>query len=206
MVGGVLDDPTFPYRVAFGLTVFAVLGAIDLRRNPEDPRRLKEYAFLFGVTGATMLYGLAHDAVTFAIAPEYFVVMKGLGHAARFGDVARLALMASWTAGLAVGLGLLVANHPSPRFAQLGYRHLARFLLGPLAGAVAAALGLGGLALAFPVRAIATLGLAADSLRDPAPTAVVWAAHIGTYAGAALGLLGAVAGVRRGRRKLVQAR
>ena len=59
-----MDDPTFPYRVAFGLIVFGALGAIDRIRNPRNPTRLREYGFLFGVTGAVMLYGLLPDAVT----------------------------------------------------------------------------------------------------------------------------------------------
>ncbi|HHH27511.1 MAG TPA: hypothetical protein ENK57_04055, partial [Polyangiaceae bacterium] len=72
------DDPTFIYRVAFGLTVFATLGVRDLLKNPQNPSRLKEYLFLFSVTAAVMSYGLAHDLLTFSISPSYFSAVKGL--------------------------------------------------------------------------------------------------------------------------------
>ncbi|MCA9606800.1 MAG: hypothetical protein KC619_14440 [Myxococcales bacterium] len=190
-----IDDPTFAYRVVFGLLIFSVLGAIDLARHPDDPRRLKEYGFLFGVTGAVMLYGVAHDAVTFAIAPEYFSVLKGLGDASFFPDVARLALMASWTVGLAIGLVLLVANNPSRR-PQLGYRLLVRQLGWPFALSPLLAVAFGTLTACAPSTARRALAVDGFAIVRPDEVAVVWAIHIGTYAGAALGAAIAVVRVR----------
>lgn len=193
------DDPTLPYRVAFGLTVFGVLGMVDLVRHPRNPRRLKEYAFLFGVTGAVMLYGLAHDAVTFAIAPEYFTVLKGLGEEAAFVDVARLALMATWTAGLAIGLALLVANNPSRRLPRLGYRALASELRW-LAASPAVAIACGAGTALFPQATVRLLDVGAWPVRHPEEVAIAWAIHVGSYAGAALGAIAAVPRVRARRR------
>ena len=196
----VSDDVTFPYRVALGLCFFGALGAWDLRRNPSNPRRLKEYAFLFGVALATMLYALAHDAVTFALGDEYFRVVKGLESRHFDLAVAGLALKAGWTAGLVIGLVFVVANNPSKRWRQLSYRDLTRQLAWPLLSSPFAALLLGLWAHARPDAWIDALDIAwlrADSLAD---VVRVWAVHIGSYLGAIAGLLVASIHILRQRR------
>lgn len=194
-----VDDPTFPYRVAFGLTVFGVLGAIDVVRHPRNPKRLKEYAFLFAVTGAAMLHALLHDAVTYALSPDYFRVVKGLPARSFFPEVAKLAAMAGWTAGLAVGLTLLVANNPLPRLAQLPYSSLAHELRWPLGGSVLLAATLGSAAELWPRPWVRLLALGGLPIEAPHHVAMVWAVHIGTYTGALAGLARAFLRVRRRR-------
>lgn len=198
----VIDDPTFPYRVAFGLAVFAVLGAIDVLRNPRNPKRLKEYAFLFAVTGAVMLYGLGHDAVTFTLSPEYFHAVKGLRTPTFFPDVAKLALMASWTAGLAIGLVLLVANNPSPTLPQLRYPRLARYVEWPLGCSLLADAAAVAIALVWPRWCADVLDVDARETRASASVALVWCIHIASYAGAIVGLVIAAVQVRRERRRM----
>ena len=102
-----MNDPTFPYRVALGLLALAVLAAIHTRRHPDNPTRLKEYAFLFGTTVLTMLYGLLHDRITYRLSPAYYTIYKGIAAEHFWPEVGRLALEASWTAGLAIGVVLL---------------------------------------------------------------------------------------------------
>ncbi len=191
-----VDDPTFPYRVAAGLAIFGVLGAIDLARNPENPKRLKEYIFLFSVTGAVMLYGLAHDRITFALSPEYFRVVKGLRAESFFPEVAELALMASWTAGLVIGLALLVANNPAERLPQLPYRRLAGYLGWPAVVSVAFAVASYVAVGIEPRWTIETLAIDEMPIERPGALAAVWAAHIGTYGGAVVGIALAVTGIR----------
>ena len=81
-----------------------------------------------------MANGLVHDLVTYSIFSEYFSIGKGIDEAeVGFGwPVVRLALMASWSAGLFIGLALLVANNPKRRLTQLNYRDLATRLVWPL--------------------------------------------------------------------------
>ncbi|MEM9070246.1 MAG: hypothetical protein AAGE52_17195 [Myxococcota bacterium] len=181
------DDPTFVYRVVFGVLLLGALGARDWIKHPENPARLKEYVFLFSVTALTMLYGLAHDAITFFISPTYFRLFKGIPATSFFPDVARLALMASWTAGLAIGLVLLIANNPSAKYPQLSYRRLSALLLWPLAGALVFAVVGGSFGPLF-------LELPWDA--GPRPTRV-WGIHLGTYVGATLGVGLAAAHIRR---------
>jgi len=179
---------TWPWRLALGLGLLAVLAAIDLVRHPKNPTRIKEYGFLFAVTGATMVHGLVHDLVTWSFSPEYFAVGKGLGDCADsfFPEVAALALKASWSAGLFIGLVLLIANNPSKRRPQLPYRRLARFVLWPLACSVGAAV---------------VAGLA-SYLSGAAEFSQVWAIHIGTYVGALVGVITGAVLVRRERTRL----
>jgi hypothetical protein len=193
----VVNDPTFPYRVAFGLTIFGVLGVIDVVRNPQNPKRLKEYAFLFGVTAIVMLFGLVHDAVTFSLSPDYFRVIKGIRSGSFFPDVAQLALAASWTVGLVIGLAFLVANNPSERWPQLPYRRLARHLLWPAVMAPLLAVFMAVATRLAPEWVAERLG--SSALR--ADVATVWVAHIGTYVGAVSGLVAGVVQITRERRR-----
>ncbi len=157
-----------------------LLGAIDPIRNPRNPRRLKEYAFLFGVTGAASVYGLLHHAATYSFSHDYFRVIKGVRAASFFPQVAKLALMAGWTAGLVVGLVLLVANNPSRRMPQLPYSRLALHLLWPLLASPFLASVLGVAALLRPDPWVHGLSIDAAASRDPSEIGAVWAIHLGT--------------------------
>lgn len=109
-----VDDPTFVWRAPLGVLALSLLALRD-RARTGTWARARELAFLFGVTAATMAYALLHDAITWRVSAEYFVIGKGLTEAATsFAPVARIALLAGWTTGLAIGLALIVADNPKP--------------------------------------------------------------------------------------------
>jgi len=190
-----VNDPTFAIRVALGLGVFAVLALIAFRRDPRHPR-LAEYAFLFGTTACVMLYAVAHNVVTYHIAPIYFDVGYGLDSASDglSWDVAELALKAGWTKGLLGGAVLLMANNPTASGAQLGYDELVR--------CVAKIIG-----LSVPIECIfgsvfvLSDGVIATYRGTPelagAGFFTVWGLHLGAYAGGAIGVVWAVVWIRR---------
>jgi hypothetical protein len=187
-------DGTLAYRVLFGVAFFLTLGLADVIRHPEDPKRAREYVFLLAATLAASAYGVAHDQITVTLSPEYFRHYKGLGDGGRFA-VTSLAVQASYWVGAVAGAAMLVANNPGRR-PQLGYAELGRLGAGALAAAAGGAV-LGGLALAAGV-----LGVVAETTFGVPPRAgmqVVWGVHLGSYLGGALGVVGAVAAIRRRR-------
>lgn len=192
-----MDDPTFAWRAPIGVLVLLGLALRDrVRTGTWD--RARELTFLFGVTAIAVAYAVTHDAVTWRISVEYFVIGKQLPEAARsFAPVARLAALAGWSAGLAVGLALLVANNPSPTQTRLGERDLAIEALGVLVvSACTATLGaLVGLCAAPHVETV----LRSAGIGDARAFAIVQGIHLGTYVGAALGAVRAVVRVRRAR-------
>lgn len=193
----------FVLRAAVGISFFVALGVWDLWRHPENPRRAKEYLFLFGVTAAAMTYAVMHDAITYHLSPEYFIYGKGLAGARDgFGwPVVRLALMAGWSPGLIVGATLLIANNRDAAGRQLRYPVLWSYAVVVLilSAGMAAALGCIFLLFSSRIAAAAALPLTGDSARA---FVTVWGLHIGTYAGAAMGLIGAATGVWRRKRRV----
>ena len=172
--------------LAVGLALLGAFLAVDLVRKGKASSRLREYLFLLAAVAGAMAFALACDMITVTISPDYFILHGGERPAADWsGSVRALAavaaLKASWTAGLLVGVAMLVANNPSRLRPQLPQRRMYVKLLYPLAGAAAGAVA-GGVA-AWLV------------LRDPElvrPQVCVLYAHAGAYVG---GLLGVVAGV-----------
>ena len=190
-----MRDPTFVYRVAIGLPIFALLLVYELWRRPKESRRGKEYAFLFGVTLLAMAYGVLHDFVTWSICRDYYVVGKGIPSAASGYtiDVVKLAMKATWTGGLLCAAAFLVANNPDRHRRQLPYFTLLQLMLIPLASSILfeSALGIafGGFASSVARRFGMMTYLELSGPRFIA----VWGMHIGAYSGAALGLLAGVA-------------
>ncbi len=171
----------------------------EVARNGRRSARLREYGFLLFATTTAIAFAVAHDQLTATISPEYFLTGKGLASDPRPFRlaVAILAAKASYWVGLVIGTALLVANNPSPRRAQLGYPVLIRLAALPLVFAVGcAALG----AIAF---AVLDLGLStAAVLAGPAAARrflVVWGIHAGSYLGASVGGIAAVASAIRRR-------
>jgi hypothetical protein len=186
--------PRLRYFLLVALAVGVALVVHDVRRHPQNPTRAKEYAFLVYTTLAAILYGIVHDQVTATLSPEYFVLGKGL-----YVDpvpfrwaVAKLAARASFGMGLLTGASLLVANQ-SRRSRRLGYRDLIFASLIPLASALAGAVVFGA------INAFLELGAttAREFVGDDRVRAfvIVWAVHAGSYAGALIGVVAAVARV-----------
>lgn len=194
-----VDDPTFGWRAPIGTLLLLALALRD-RARTGSWSRARELAVLFGAAAGAMGYALAHDAITWSISREYFSIGKDLPAAATsFAPVARLALLAGWSAGLAVGLALVVANNPG-RLPRLPEQALAP----ELARVVACALLAAATGAAIGAASESWLGAAiADAgVTSPQRYLVAQGAHAGSYLGAALGTLVAVVRVRRARRAL----
>jgi pimeloyl-ACP methyl ester carboxylesterase len=156
--------------------------------------RAKEYAFLLYAMLMAAAYAVRHDHVTATISPEYFLYGKGLSQDPRPFRLAvtALAVRASLAVGLLGGAVLVLANNPrrSGHPPQLTYRALAKLSLIPLAAAGLLA------ALAGVVNASAQIGTSNALALGVVPYRVwrfviVWAIHVGSYAGALLGTVAA---------------
>ena len=142
---------------------------------------------------------------------EYFYYGKGLSDV--LGDrlppatlplhleAAKVGLKATWSAGLIVGVALLIANNPRAGRPQLTYRELAgrlpsMLLVTAITAAVLGALGYGGLFTHFSddFREM----LARDEFR-PRRFMLVFGVHLGGYVGGLIGSVAAVVSITRRR-------
>src|SRR5579859_1599925 len=132
-------------RVAIGCSIFAMLAIIDFARHGRRATRWREYLFLVLAVAMAMIYGTANDAVASQISWEYFYYGKGLSDqlgpqvppdpvALRSAAIG-VGLRATWSAGLIVGVALLIANNPRRGRSRLNYRTLVIVLLLVLATA-----------------------------------------------------------------------
>lgn len=199
-------------RVLIGIAIFTAFAVVDLCRHGRQAHRWREYLFLLVAVAAAMAYGIINDVITSSISWEYFYFGKGLDEtlgqqvppnmpALRW-QAALIGLKATWTAGLIIGVALLIANNPRPNRPQLPYRSLYRLL--PLVilatAAFAAITGFAGyrgwlVGLSSDMQSIAT-----DPLFRPAPFMCVWGIHLGGYAGGAIATAAAVIWILRARR------
>ena len=191
-----LNDGGLITRAVIGGAILLALLIVDLVRHGKTSRRLREYAFLLVATAVIMLFAVVTDMITVTISPMYFLTHEHVDLAQDWSDNVRtlaawVAIKASWTGGLVLGVAMLLANNPSRRFRQLpaGGMYLRMgypLILGCL---IAAAMG----ALAYYYIEEGTV--------LPGFTTVLYA-HWGAYAGAALGGALAVVSVIRRRRRL----
>ncbi|MDH5675907.1 MAG: hypothetical protein OEZ06_27535 [Myxococcales bacterium] len=197
-----MDDATFLPRLGLGVGLLAGIALYEHRRG-RGSDKIREYGFLFGSGLVGAGYALLHDLCTHGLSPDYFAIGKGLESAARgfWPDVAWLATRAGWSAGLVIGCALLRMNNPQVERRRLGYASLVRALTWPLAASllfafIGAWLGPNLLDSEFDTSALHRPGVT-----DPSAFLTVWGIHIGSYAGALLGLLVAASRIRRARRK-----
>lgn len=196
-----LSDGGLACRIALGVGFFVFLAIIEYRRSGRQAQRWREYLFLAAAVGAAMLYALANDMVTVTISPEYFLTHENLdwqeqaGYPAGiYGLAAGVALRAAWSAGLIIGVVLLVANNPSRKLPQLSWGTMYRLLLAPVGAAAVLATGAGGL------RWLGGL----DWIFGRVPLAMrafetVYAIHVGVYMGGLLGTLAVAFYIRQTR-------
>ncbi len=198
-----MNDATWPYRFAAGVSIFFVLGVLDLIQHPENPKRLKEYLFLLATTLAAAAYGVLHDRVTYAISPDYYVLGKGIASAAEgFNlDVVVLAIKATWWAGLLGGALILIANNEDRAGRHLPYGTLFRIALAPLACSVLLEWGTAAGCAVFGTELAAALGSGEVRESLGASFFVVWGMHFGAYVGGAVGLLAALLLILRGKKR-----
>lgn len=190
-------------RLVTAFLIFLVMGIIDWRRHPENPRRAKEYLFLLSVTGLTVTYGIFHDWITSTISPEYFVLGKGISRTAPHWQlqVSWLAVKATYWVGLLVGATLLILNNPRPGRLQLNYPQLFKTTTVCLGAAILAAPIFG---LIFYLNYKRMLGAEAAVLVHPDLFALVWGIHNGSYIGGLIGTIAAGFIVRQKRKKLAK--
>lgn len=198
-------------RLGAGATVLGSLAVADYRRHGPRATRWREYAFLLAVTAVTLAYGAVNDQLTSAISWEYFYYGKGLDQV--LGDAtppaslslhleaAKVGLKATWSAGLLIGVALLLANNPSSIRPQLSYPRLLAKL--PLILAITALTAtlfslLGYLAVFTHFSTDFHEMLRRDEFR-PRRFMLVFGIHLGGYVGALLGTTVACITVRRGR-------
>jgi hypothetical protein len=190
-----------PYvtRLACLLLFFAAGALVDLAIRGRRATRWREYASILLIGCAGALAGIACDAATSAISPDYFVYGKGL---VRGATLTREAMLVGARAGFSVGCivagALWIANGPRDGVPALPAARIHRLSLVVLAHAAIVALLSGGIATIaqLPVPYVRWAGV----LRLPQRFATVWWTHLGAYSGALLGVIVGVVLLRRERR------
>ena len=201
-------------RIAIGVLILLALAWWDYRRNRDQATRWREYLVLVACTLAAMVYGIANDQITSTVSWEYFYFGKGLEetlgrqippdpvklHLA----AAVVGIQATWSAGLIMGVALLLANNPSKALPRLPNTMLLIqlpiiFLITAGTATIGAALGYTGRLTRF--HEDFEWMISADQWR-PRRFMAVYGIHLGGYIGAIGGILTAVIIIRRQRRKI----
>jgi hypothetical protein len=165
---------------------------------------VKEYPFLFGAAIAAMIYGVAHDYVTWSISPDYYIIGKGIPSAATgfTRDVAILAMKATWGPGLLGAAVLLMANNPDSSQRQLPYMTLLKLAAIPLAMSILCEAAFGILFARYPEPIAHGAGMMTYLNLAGSRFMAVWGMHIGAYGGFAVGLLMAALLTTRWKKRL----
>jgi Flp pilus assembly pilin Flp len=206
------SDAGLAARVAIGAGIFVALAAYDYARNRERATRWREYAVLLVAVTVAMIYGAVNDQLTSTVSWEYFYYGKGLSEqlgpqtppdALRMHLAAAvMGIKATWSAGLIVGVAMLLANNPSRTLPRLPITSLLRFL--PLIIAItlifAALGGLGGYA-GFPTHCNDDFAqmLHRNEMR-PRRFMAAYGIHLGGYIGGLVATVAAIVQIRRRRR------
>lgn len=206
------SDRGLALRIGLGTAIFATLAWVDWRRHRAQARRWREYLFLLGTVAAAMVYGALNDQITARLSWEYFYYGKGLAEVlpagqapspALYWEAAKVGMKATWSAGLIVGVALLIANNPRRGWPQVSYATLVQWLAMILAACVAFAvlLGMAGYAgWLVPFSSDFAQMVRHDEFR-PYRFMAVFGVHLGGYVGGLLGMTLAVMCIVRRRRK-----
>ncbi len=192
-------------RIAAGVAIFSVLAIIDLRRNGLGATRWREYLVLVVCVVAAIVYGVANDLLTSSISWEYFCYGKGLWPDVVGSELPpaplRLHLAASivgmkatWSAGLIIGVAMLLANNPRASRPQLPFGSILLMLPLIAATAIIAAILLGFAGYAGGLTWLSddfAQMLRNDEMR-PRRFMMVFGIHLGGYIGGATGLIAVI--------------
>lgn len=203
-------------RIVIGPAIFALLAISDLRRHGRHATRWREYTFLLLCVLAAMLYGVINDLITSTLSWEYFYYGKDL--ASELGPqtppdplklhlaAALVGIKATWSAGLLIGVALLLANNPSKRLPRLQNRTL--FTQLPLLLLITAALAaLGAVAGHFALPARWNDDFAQMLHRNEMRHRrfmTVYGIHLGGYLGGVIGTVIAAGRIRSQRRNKIE--
>ncbi|HLU49574.1 MAG TPA: hypothetical protein VK116_15860 [Planctomycetota bacterium] len=193
-----IDPGEFLLRVGLLVVLALVVAFLSRRLEGGSATPLREYAFLFSAGIAGAIFGALNDSVTSRISPDYFELGKGIAREDLPVGAIILGAQAGFAAGAVGGAILLVARTIGRRAPPFPIGRLVPFILWILVAALAGELVLGS-ALGLWLEPPAGLRSAIGDERTQA-FVKVWALHIGVYAGAAVGVVGAV--VRVARRRL----
>jgi hypothetical protein len=200
-------------RIGIGAAIFAGLAIWDLWRRGSQATRWREYLFLVACVAAALLYGVINDQLTTTISWEYFAYGKGVSdvlpareppNSLRFRwEAALIGMKATWTAGLVIGVALLIANNPRRGRARLREAELIALLpmvllVTATTAMLAGLAGFVGLLLPFSSD---FRQLVADDMFRPRRFMAVFGVHLGGYIGGVLGTVTAVVRLLRTRRK-----
>jgi len=192
-------DAGLACRIAIGVCIFIALALIDLRRNGRAATRWREYAFLLIAVVAAIAYGAINDQITSAISWEYFYYAKDLykilgpttppDMRALHWQAAIVGAKATWTAGLIIGVALLLANNPMRDRPRLRNRQLLIYI--PLIFLICVAFGV---CFGFFGREGWLNFLSADfqdmaraDIFRPRRFMTTWGVHLGGYVGGGVG-------------------
>jgi len=204
-------------RIAIGAAIFAVLATVDLVRHGKKATRWREYLFLIAGVVLACGYGIINDQITSRISWEYFYYGKGLDDVlgsrippdskALAWAVVKVAIEATWTAGLIVSVALLIANNPRPNRPRLPYRRLLEQLLFVALVAVTCSIILGVIGYLGGLTWISSdfRWLVHENLMRPSHFLCVFGIHLGAYLGGILGVIISVRNVLVKRRRLASA-
>jgi hypothetical protein len=198
-------------RIAIGATIFIAMAIVDLIQHGRDATRWREYLFLLVAVAMAMAYGAINDFIASSISWEYWYFGKGLDQrlgtrippdqAALQWEACKVGLKATWSAGLIIGVALLIANNPRRNLPRLSYRKLFELLPMILLGsAVGAALGAwAGHAGWLTWISHDLLMLWHDNLFRPARFNCVYGMNLGGYVGGIVATIIAIVQVMRRR-------
>lgn len=196
-------------RIGLGALIFLALALWDWRKRGRQATRWREYLFLLLAVVAAMGYGVVNDQLTVTISWEYYYWGKGVGE--KLGlpvdpwslrwEALKIGLKATWSAGLLVGVALLLASNPRAGWGRVSYGRLMRGLIEVFvcAAILAMLLGVIGYAGGFvPFSSDFAEMVRRDEFR-PYRFMAVFGVHLGGYVGGLIGTIVVVVRIVRQR-------
>ncbi len=191
-------DFPFLYRLTFLLLLMGIYAYYDLRRNPLNPTKWKEYGFFLVCSIIGSIIGVINDGITSNISADYFVFGKGILPGEKFlFRVTELGAQAGFIAGGIAGAIYLMANNQKPNNPSLTYHQLFCMIWKPVIGAI-----FFGFMIPIFFHAYDPLDVYSSLSELIAESRIqrflfVWWIHIGIYLGVIIGTIYGVFNIKR---------